>query len=173
MARVLRQKLQAKVNGVGTGSLGQGVDHALDGERGMGRTHRAPPLHRHAERWRVQVVDEVRDRVGQVLRTFHRGLVHLVDHQHRLEGGAGDDGLADDAVLPRYRSTVGIESGAQPVQVHRPIPAGAHVVLARVDELDRGAHRLRDPDGILEEIGLRSAPEPATEVRRVDRDLLG
>jgi len=124
----------------------------------------------------VQVVDEVRDRVGQVLRTFHRGLVHLVDHQHRLEGGAGDDGLADDAVLPRYRSTVGIESGAQPVQVHRPIPAGAHVVLAKPLQLYRhlAAGGLEDAGRLDDVVGLRvrATAERAAGVQHVDANLL-
>jgi hypothetical protein len=85
----------------------------------------------------VQLDREVRNAVGQVGRALDRGGVDAVLHQHRLERGAGEDRLADDHVLPGDQVALRIEAGFQRVVVHRPVEAGAHVVLAAADELHR------------------------------------
>src|SRR5262249_45160811 len=115
-------------------------------ERGVGRAHRAPPLHRHAGPGRVQLDAEVGDRVGKVGRAFHRGRVDAVLHHHGLERRAGEYRLPGDAVLPGDEVALRVEPRFQRVDVRRPVVPRAHVVLARPHELDWNAavYRLSD-----------------------------
>ena len=151
------------------------VEEALGGEGGVGRADRAPPLHRHADLRGVQLDREVRDGVGQVGGALHRGAVDAVLHHHRFEGRAGQDRLADDDVLPGNEVALRVEARLERVVVHRPVEAGAHVVLASPDQLyRRGAvGGLGDGDGLEHEVGLGiGAPaEAAAGVELVDADL--
>ncbi len=131
------------------------VDEALLHEGGEAVAHGAPPEHRHAARRHLVFDEEVGDLVVHVGRALDLRHVELGLEQHRLERRALDDGLADDAVLPRDRQAVGIEPRADHVVGARPIVAAAHVVLARPDDLDRNPRRLRDLDRFLHEVGRR------------------
>ena len=115
------------------------VDECLGRERGVRRADRAPPQHGHAELGRMQVDRQVRDRIGQRRRTFHRRSIDAVLDHERFERCPGQDRLSDDAMLPADDIAAGIESRFERVIVSRPIVAGLHVVFARPDELDGAA----------------------------------
>ena len=81
----------------------------------------------------------------------------------------------DDYLLPGDGGALRIDADAQAVDVRRPVVAAAHVVLARPDDLDRRARRLRDLNRLGDDVARRgrAAAEAAAQEHRVDLDLLG
>src|SRR5207248_7403640 len=86
----------------------------------------------------------------------------------------GEDGLADDGVLPGRRTAFRVEGALDAVEELRPVVAAADVVLARPHRLDGNPRGLGDLHGLADEIrgGRRAASEAAAEERRVDGDVL-
>ena len=73
------------------------VEEALGRERGVRRTHRAPPEHRHLGRRGVQLDREIRNLVRKIRSSFDRA---AVDRSRTCKGSTGHDRLSDDAMLP-------------------------------------------------------------------------
>ena len=152
------------------------VHDRFGGKRGVGRAHRAPPLHRHRQRRRMQFHQQVGDGVGQRRRPFDRRRIDAVLDQHAFHGRALEDRLADDAMLPGEGSARGIERGDDPVVIQRPVVTRPHVVFARPDELHRclAADRLDDLRGLDQVVRLRvgATAEAAAGVEHVELHLL-
>ena len=100
----------------------------------------------------------------------------VLDHDGS-ERRAGDDRLADDAMLPADQLAVLVQRRFQPVEVQRAIEPAANVIFARPLQLDRdavGAERLGDRDRLDDVVGAHvGAPaEAAAGEQRVDLHLL-
>src|SRR5207245_3952344 len=80
-----------------------------------------------------------------------------------FEGGAGEDRLPHDAVLPGDEAPLRVQPRFQRVVVHRTVVARAHVVLPRPHELYRSsaADGFRDLRRLDEVIRVRIGAPPA------------
>src|SRR5512134_760526 len=101
VARMLGEKRTAQLERVLLRLARDLIKKAFGGEGGVRGAHGAPPLHGHADLRRMQVHGEVGDVVGEVRGALDRSDVEAVLDHYALEGGAGEDRLADDGVLPR------------------------------------------------------------------------
>ena len=139
------------------------------------------PTERHhwtgtAELGRVQLGLDVGDGVGQVGGALHRGLVHLVDDQHLLEGGPGDDGLADDAVVPGAWARPWASSPARRRCRNRgryqpPRMSSSRVHCSLIGVLPPAALKISAASVTIVGMGVGAAPEGAAGVEHVDADL--
>ncbi len=124
----------------------------------------------------MQFSEQIRDCIRQVRHALDAGLVHLIDDQHLLECGAGNDGLTDDTLLPGHRPALRIEAGAQPMQIQGTVPTAAHIVLTRPLQFDRNltARRLEDLRSLDRIVGVRVRPpaKGAAGIEHIDPDLL-
>src|SRR5882724_575504 len=132
--------------------------------------HGTPPLHRHANFWRVQVDSQIWNSVEHVSGAFHRGGIDAVLDAKRLEGSARKDGLANDGVRPGNRISVGVEAGGEAIVPHRTIPAALRVVFAGPHNLHGSFGGFRDMNGFDDKIrvGIGAASEAPTEQRGVN-----
>src|SRR5882724_13107714 len=85
---------------------------------------------------------------------------------------ARDDRRTSNAMRPRYRFSLCVQSCAQAVIVIRAIHIVLDVFLPRPDYLDRSLHLLGNLHGPHRAVELEAAAEPATEQMIVDTDLL-
>src|ERR1035438_8270377 len=116
------------------------------------------------------IVDKlVGNSVAHVVRAFGRGAVNAV--LRRLAVGISNRGR-DNAVGPRDRPALGIETGGE-LRVRRgPVVVVMHVVFARPGYFDRRADGLRDFDGFGDEVSHTAAAETATHELGVGVDFL-
>ena len=116
---------------------------------------------------RVQRHREVGDVVGRVAHALDARLVDAVLHHEGLEGGAGDDRLADDRVVPADDGALRVEARLDAVHVHRAVVAAADVVLARPHDLHRHLRVARDLARLDHVVGRRvRAPAEAAAGRQ-------
>src|SRR5882724_6246929 len=85
---------------------------------------------------------------------------------------ARDDRRTSNAMRPRYRFSLCVQSCAQAVVVIRAIHIVLDVFLPRPDYLDRSLYLLGNLHGPHRAVELEAAAEPATEQMIVDTDLL-
>ena len=117
------------------------VDHRFHHEGSVRVAHRAPPQHRHVLLGVVGLHGHGQ-RIGRVGHAFHGGAVHAFFDHEGLERRAGDDALADDAVLPRLHRATGRQRHFHAVGLRRAVVAAADVVLAAPHHFQR--RRLAD-----------------------------
>ena len=109
-------------------------------------THRAPPQARHTGFAGVQCRVHVRNVVGRIGNPFDAGRIDPVFDKERLEGGAGDDRATDNSVIPADNFIARIESGFDPMRIHRPVKTTFDIVFARPHGFDGHAGLLGDFD---------------------------
>ena len=142
----------------------------------MRRADRAPPQHGHTGFRRMQIDVHVGNVVRQRARAFDRSHIDAVFHHRALERRAGENRLADDAMLPAGDVACAVEACTQRMHVRRAVITGTHVVLTRPKHLHRRAavDRLRDAHGFKNVIRLRirAATEAAARIQHVELHLL-
>ena len=146
------------------------VDKALDDERGVRMSDRAPPQGGDAVRGSLPVHQQIGNVVGQLGGPFDGGVVDAIFDDRGLERRARDERLTDDALLPGHGIARRIQTAADRVIGRGSVVPAARVVLARPDDLDRRLDGLRDLHRLAHEVAVEDgAPaEAAAEQRGVD-----
>src|SRR5579872_1491190 len=86
----------------------------------------------------MKVNPQIGDRIRQVRSSFYRRGVNAAFDKGRLECRSGENGLADDAVMPARQFAPGTERRSKSVIVERSVVAGLGIVLARPNQFNRG-----------------------------------
>ncbi len=136
-AGVAGQQFQPQVQRVASRRLRRPVDHGLHGIGGVAVADRTPPQHRYADADIMDVAPEIGDRIGRIRDAFDRASVDALRADQPGKRGAGEDRLADHAMIPGDQPARRVDAGPHPMQVHRPVIAAADIVLAGIDQLDR------------------------------------
>src|SRR5215467_617537 len=130
--------------------------------------NRTPPLHGHADFWRMQIDLKIGDAIKNIGRAFNRGAIDTVLDEG-CKGRTRHDGLADDGMRPSDGIAFGVKPGGETVMPLRPIPAACQIIFTRPDDFHWSSSSLRNVHSFDDKVGGRigSTAESAAEVRRV------
>src|SRR5437870_4969200 len=105
--------MAAKFVGIALRKSRQLVDKRFRAKSVGGVTHRSPESDRHASLLEDELYFDVRDRIRHVSTgALDRALIDSVFDEHRED--AREDRRGNDALLPRHRPTVLVETGFNP-----------------------------------------------------------
>src|SRR6266581_7037937 len=137
-------------------------------------SHRPPPQYWHSNLGGVVLYAEVRDRIRNIVKSFHGSSIDPILDDHALERSARHNRLAYDVMRPDQRISIRIHSSDQRVIVHRPVIAAVHVIFARPDHFDWHAGSFGHVDSFADKIRrrIRAATKTTAQQRSVNLHLL-
>src|SRR6266566_4081562 len=137
-------------------------------------SHRPPPQYWHSNLGGVVLYAEVRDRIRNIVKSFHGSSIDPILNYHALKGSARHNRLAYDVMRPDQRISIRIHPADKRVIVHWPVIAAVHVVLASPDHLDWRAGSLGHIDSFADKIRrrIRTPAKTTTQQRSVNLHLL-
>src|SRR5438128_11149059 len=106
IARGFCQQLPAKLKGIFAAEHCQFINEAFFHEGGVRMSHRPPPQHRHANLGGVVLYAEVRDRIRNIVKSFHGSSIDPILDYHALERSARHNRLAYEVMRPDQRVSI-------------------------------------------------------------------
>jgi len=163
------EQLAAQFVGIFFPCVSDFIEKGFHGKTGVRMAYRAPPLHRYADFWCVEIDLKIGNSVENIGGAFDGSAVHAILDGHGFESGSGHDGLADDGVRPGDGIAFSIEACGKTVVPFRTIPAAGEIIFARPDNFHRSFGHFRDVYGFDDKVrgGIGATAKATAEERGV------